>query len=99
MPESKSHKTTAKRIARKYRTDYNEGAGADIQASQIAVEVEPPESVADGIRQLQGYRKRVYIAGTNQEAVEKALEASEGTTVGVMDNQGNIIKASSRKRG
>ena len=99
MPESRSHRTAANRIARKYRTEYNEGPGADIQTSQAAVEVEPAESIPEAKRQLQGYRKRVYIAGTNQKAVEKALEATKGTTIGVMDSQGNIIKPSTRKKG
>lgn len=98
MAESRSHKTTANRIAQKLGADYNTGKGADIKTSKIAVEVETPESVAEGIQQLQGHKKPVYIAGTNQEAVEKALEASAGTTVGVMDNQGKIVKRSSRKR-
>ena len=98
MPESKSHKTTSNRIARKYRTEYNKGAGADIQSSQVVVEVEPPESVSDAMRQLLGYRKSVYIAGTNQEAVNKALEVTKGSTVGVMDSQGNIVKRSTRKK-
>ena len=97
MPESRSHRATANRIAKKHKTQYNEGKGADIQTSRIAAEVEPPESVADAMRQLQGYQKRVYIVGTNQEAVKKALEITEGTTVGVMDNQGNIVKRSTRK--
>ncbi len=96
MAESKAHKTTANRIARKFKTDYNEGPGADIQAPNVAVEVETPESVSDGLRQLRGYQKPVYIAGTNEDAVKKALEATEGTTVGVMDNQGDIIKRSTR---
>jgi hypothetical protein len=98
MPESRSHKATANRIANRHKTKYNEGKGADINTSRIAVEVEPPESVTDAMRQLQGYRKPAYIAGTNQEAVNKALEITKGTTVGVMDNQGNIIKRSTRKR-
>lgn len=98
MPESKSHKTTANRIASKYSTEYDKGAGADIQTSRVAVEVEPLESVSDGMRQLQGYRKSVYIAGTNQAAVDRALELTKGTTVGVMDSHGNIVKRSSRKK-
>ena len=98
MPESRSHKTTANRIAKKYNTQYNEGQGADIQTSRIAVEVETPETVPDAMRQLQGHRRPVYIAGTNQEAVERALEITKGTTVGVMDNQGNIVKKSTRKK-
>ncbi len=96
MSESKSHKATANRLARKHRTEYNTGKGADIKAKRVAIEVETPDTVADGLRQLQGHQKPVYIAGTNQEAVEKALEVTKGTTVGVMDNQGNIIKKSSR---
>lgn len=98
MLESRAHKTTANRIANKHKTKYNEGEGVDISTPRIAVEVEPPESVSDAMRQLQGHRKPVYIAGTNQEAVKKALEITRGTTVGVMDNQGNIIKRSKRKR-
>jgi hypothetical protein len=97
MPESKSHKATANRIAQKYETQYNEGQGADIQTSRIAIEIETPETVSDAVRQLQGYRKPVYIAGTNQEAVEKALARTEGTTIGVMDNKGNIVKKSTRR--
>jgi len=99
MPESKSHNTTANRIARKYKTEYNQEAGADIVTSKIVVEVEPPETVSEALAQLRGYRKPVYIAGTNQEAVDKALEITKGTSVGVMNNQGNIVKRSSRKTG
>ena len=97
MPEGKSHKTTANRLASKFRTEYNTGKGADIQTSKIAIEVETPETVRDASRQLQGHSKPVYIAGTNKEAVEKAVKATEGTTIGVMDNQGKIIKRSTRK--
>ncbi|MBC8549420.1 MAG: hypothetical protein H8D23_07200 [Candidatus Brocadiales bacterium] len=98
MTESRSHKVTSNRIANKYKTDYNTGKGVDIQKDNIAVEVEPPGTIKDGIRQLRGYKKPVYIAGTNQDAVEKALDATKGTTIGVMDNQGNIIKRSTRKK-
>ena len=96
MAESKSHKATANRLAKKFGSEYNPGQGADIPANDIAIEVETPETVHDGMRQLRGYRKPVYVAGTNKSAVEKALEATKGTTVGVMDNQGNIIRKSTR---
>ena len=98
MPESKSHKDTANRLAKKHKTQYNQGKGADIKAKEITIEVETSETVAEGLRQLRGYQNPVYIAGTNKEAVQKALEVTEGTTVGVMDNQGKIIKRSTRKR-
>jgi len=97
MTESKSHKATSNRIAKKFKTDYNTGKGADIKTEKIAIEVETPETVNDASRQLRGHQKPVYIAGTNKEAVEKALDATKGTTIGVMDNQGKIVKRSTRK--
>ncbi len=51
----------------------------------------------EGLGQLREYRGSVYFAGTNQEAVQKALDATANTTVGVMDNQGNIVKKSTRQ--
>jgi hypothetical protein len=97
MP-SKKHDDAAKKIAKKYKVDYNLGQGADIQSSRAVVEVETSSTVQDGLRQLQGYRKSVYIAGADKKAIEKALEVTEGTTIGVMDQNGNIIKRSSRKK-
>jgi len=96
MPESKSHRSTAKRLAKKFGTEYNMGQGADINAQDVAIEVETPGTVKGGLKQLQGHQKQVYIAGTNQKAVERALERTKGTTVGVMDNQGKIVKKSTR---
>ncbi len=96
MPESRSHKTTANRLADMYNTEYNQGQGPDIKTQNITIEVETPESVADAGRQLGGHRGPVYVAGTNKEAVESALERYGDSTIGVMDNQGKIIKPSSR---
>ena len=98
MAESKVHETTARRIAERYGTRYNAARGADIKAPGITIEVETPRTVKDALRQLQGYRGPVYVAGTNKEAVEAALKVTEGTTIGVMDNQGDIKKRSTRKR-
>ena len=98
MSESKSHKTTSNKIAKKFNVDYNTGKGADIKTYEVAIEVETENTVSDGFRQLQGHKKPVYIAGTNKKAVDKAIEATKGTTVGVMDNQGKIIKKSTRKK-
>ena len=97
MPESKSHKDTSSRIAKKFNAEYNPDKGVDIVTQKLAIEVETETTVQSGMQQLQGHRKKVYIAGTNQATVKKTIEATEGTTIGVMDNQGNIIKKSSRK--
>ena len=98
MPESRSHKTTSNRIAKKLNGDYNNGKGVDIVTPNIAVEVETENTVAGGIQQLQGHRKPAYIAGTNAKAVDRALKATQNTTIGVMDNQGRIVKRSTRKQ-
>ena len=96
MSESRYHKTTANRLAAKLGADYNQGPGADIKADHITIEVETPETVADAGRQLRGHRGPVYVAGTNKEAVKQALDRYGDSTIGVMDNQGNIVKRSTR---
>ena len=98
MSESKSHKTTANRIAKKYNTDYNNGKGVDIESQRAKIEVEIPDTVKDAPGQLRGHKGPCYIAGTNTEAVQKAIEVTRGTTIGVMDNQGNIVQRSTRKK-
>jgi hypothetical protein len=95
---SKSHDTAARRIARKYKVEYNEGKGADIKLPNITIEVETEDTINDAPRQLQGHQVPVYIAGTSQKAVRKALERVEDTTIGVMDKDGNIVKKSTRKK-
>jgi len=97
MTENRSYKVTVNRLSKNLGTEPQE-EGVDIQTNNLAIEVEPERTINQGIRQLQGYKKPVYIAGVNTKAVEKALEATKGTTIGVMDNQGNIIKRSTRKR-
>jgi hypothetical protein len=96
VSESRSHKTTANRLATRYGTEYNTGPGADIKADGITIEVETPDTIADAGRQLQGHRGPVYVAGTNREAVDRALERYDDSTIGVMDNRGNIVKPSTR---
>lgn len=98
MSESLSHTRAAKAIARKYGTQYNRGEGPDIETYRVAIEVETAETVEGGLMQLQGFQKAVYIAGSNQRAVDKALDATAGTTVGVMDKEGKILKQSTRSR-
>jgi hypothetical protein len=98
MPESKSHAATVNRIIKKYGGDYSPEKGADVKTPYSGtVEVETDKTVSEAPTQLKGYRGPVYIAGTNQEAVKKALEATKDTTIGVMDKEGNIIKSSSRR--
>lgn len=98
MSENRSHKTTANRTAKKYGTEYNNSKGVDIKSKRATIEVENSVTVADAPRQLRGHRGPAYIAGTNKEATDKALEVTKNTTIGVMDNKGDIIKSSTRKK-
>ena len=98
MAESRSHKMAANRIAKKYGTEYNNSEGVDIKSKRATIEVENPETVAEALGQLRGHRGPVYIAGTNKKATDKALEVTNGTTIGVMDSKGDIIKSSTRKK-
>ena len=70
--------------------------GGGHQGGGITIEVETPETVADAGRQLSGHRGPVYVAGTNKKAVEQALDLYGDSTIGVMDNQGKIVKRSTR---
>jgi len=98
MAEERSHKTTANRIAKKLGTAYNGSGGVDIKSQKATVEVETPGTVENAPGQLRGCRGPVYIAGTNQAAVDKALQVTQGTTIGVMNSEGHILKKSTRKR-
>ncbi len=93
-----NHDKAAKRIAKKLSGKYDRGQGPDINTSAQATEVETATTVQDGLRQLQGFQKPVYIAGADAEATRKALEATSGTTVGVRNQNGKIVKWSTRKR-
>ena len=92
------HDNTANRIARKMGVEYNRGQGPDVATPRQMIEVETEDTIRDGFRQLRGFRRPVYIAGADRAATQAALEAVRGTTVGVMDQQGNVVKRSTRKR-
>lgn len=92
------HDQTASLLARKNRVRYNRGQGPDVVSPRRAIEVETAKTARDGLRQLRGFRKPVYIAGADPAATKAALKATRNTTVGVMDPQGNVVKPSTRRR-
>ena len=91
------HDLTAKRIAAKKRGRYNRRKGADIKTRHQVIEVETIFTVRDAARQLQGYRCPVYVAGADAAATKAALKYYDGTTIGVMNPYGKILKPSYRK--
>lgn len=98
MAKKGSHDTTAKRIAKRFRAEYNPRIGPDIPTENMVIEVETENTINDAARQLQGYRKPVYVAPTTQKGLQKALERYKNATIGVMDNKGDIVKKSTRAK-
>ena len=94
---AKTHDKVADQIAGKEGGSYNRGQGPDINTGRRAIEVETENTVNDGLRQLQGFRKPVYIAGATRKATANALEATRGTTVGVMDQRGKVVRRATRR--
>ena len=92
------HDKTAQQIAKNKGVSYNKRQGPDIKTSRQTIEVETPKTIGDAGHQLQGHRGPVYVAVTDDKAVPKALERYDGTTIGVMDSSGKVVKPATRKR-
>jgi len=86
------HDRIAKEIAEKKATVYHPDAGVDIRTPKQAIEVEVDAGkLKEGVRQLQGTNKARYLAVPNG-LVEEAIEYTQGTGVGVMNEHGKIKK-------
>lgn len=86
------HDRIAKEIAEKKRTVYHADKGVDVRTSAQAIEVEVDAAkFKEGVRQLRGTTKAPYLAVPN-ELVREAIEYTEGTGVGVMNEHGRIKK-------
>lgn len=97
MGKSK-HDRVAERLAKKEGVKYNRGQGADIQSSRRIIEVETVNTIGDAAKQLAGYKKPVYVAGTDAQATKKALQYYKNTTIGVTNSRGQRLKRSTRGR-
>jgi len=90
------HDRIAEKIAKARGTEYESTEGPDINTSKLAVEVEINKNkLSEGISQLQGFKKSVYL-GVPNDILDEALERTKGTTVGVMNERGKIVKRSTR---
>ena len=91
MAKSK-HDKVAERIAKRRGGRYPPQKGADVVNRREAIEVEVDlNRFSEGIRQLQGYRKPRYLAVPNS-LVKQAKERTQGLKVGIMDENGKIVK-------
>jgi len=92
---NKAHTATVNRIAIRYEITEIYQGGWDLQTEAMSIEVETSASIAVGITNLlKSDRSLLYIAVTNKEAVPEAIELTEGTRIGVMGPQGDIVKES-----
>ena len=86
------HDRIAKEIANKKDTEYHSDKGVDIRTATQVIEVEVDTGTfKEGLRQLRGSAKSRYLAVPN-ELVEDAIDYTQGTGVGVMNEHGRIKK-------
>ena len=89
---NKAHSTTVNRIVRRYSGKLGLDLRVDVEAPEGIIEVETEATIPRGIRHLKTFRGPVFLAVTNKEALPAALRATNGSRIGVMDPQGNIVK-------
>ncbi|OGY22958.1 MAG: hypothetical protein A2172_03435 [Candidatus Woykebacteria bacterium RBG_13_40_15] len=90
--ESKQHKQIAIKIAQIKETDYTSDKGVDVRTKTQAIEVEvDPNAFGHAKQQLAASTKTPYIAVPNK-LVKQAVDATEGTRFGVMNENAKIVK-------
>jgi hypothetical protein len=95
---NKAHATTINRIVRRYRGRPGLELDVDIETPDGVIEVETEATISRGIKHLKRFGGPVYLAVTNKEALPAALRATDGSRIGVMDPQGNIVRPSRHRR-
>ena len=92
------HDEIAEKLAKKFSTQYKAQQGIDLVMQDRVVEVETKKAgIYQGIKQVEKSSKARYLA-VNKPNIKNALEATQGTGIGVMGETGKIIKKSSRKK-
>ncbi len=80
------------RIAQRYGVRPTPDGPFDIQAEKFRIDVETSASLDEAVIKLRFQSGPVYIAVTNKEGIHLAVSKTEGTTIGVMDPQGDIVR-------
>lgn len=87
---SKAHAATVRRLTERYGVQ--PGERFDLLGSDWVIEVETAATLAAGIQKLQQASGRRFVAMTNRESIEDALELTKATEIGVMSPRGDIVK-------
>lgn len=92
------HDEIAKKLAKKFKTEYKSQKGIDLVLPDRVIEVETKKSgIYHGIKQIERSKKLRYLA-VNKININNAVQATRGTGIGVMSETGKIIKKASRKK-
>lgn len=92
------HDEIAEKLAKKFHTEYKPNKGIDLVTVDRVVEIETKkEGIYQGIKQVEKSSKARYLA-VNKINIDNALEATQGTGIGVMGETGMIIKKAGRKK-
>jgi hypothetical protein len=92
------HDEIAKKLAKKFHTEYKHNKGIDLITPDRVVEIETKKAgIYQGIKQVEKSSKARYLA-VNKINIDYALGATQGTGIGVMSESGKIIKKASRKK-
>ena len=93
---AKSHDRAARLIANRYGGKYDPTRSPDVRSPQRNIEVKSTTSeIPTGLGQLRWSRKPTYIALPAAEH-PGALQKLEGTGVGLMNHNGDIVKKARR---
>jgi hypothetical protein len=92
------HDEVANKLAKKFKTEYKSDKGIDLVLPTKVIEVETQKvGILQGIKQVEKSQKARYLA-VNKININNAIQATEGTGIGIMSEAGKIIKKASRKK-
>jgi hypothetical protein len=89
---NKAHAAVVRRIVERYGPCLAGCNGFDVVCGDLIVEVETSATLRAGIEKLQAAEGRRFVAVTNREAIEDALELTAETDIGVMSPWGDILR-------
>lgn len=87
---SKALTATINRLAQKFSGMANELG--EIEYDSATIRVVTSATVADTVAELSQRPGRFFVAMTNREGVREALRAADGTKIGVMQPDGEIVR-------
>jgi hypothetical protein len=88
----KAHTTVVNRLKSRYGGESLVDGVVDLVANDMLIAVESSATLVGSIEQLLALEGLRYIAVTNRESLDDALHLCNGTPLGVMNSQGDIVK-------